>query len=358
MNNKKRHINFIVYLIIISCCSFFIINCSSNLDPEPLQLSVRQNLAMLQSDPQFVMYFNFKKMRETDFWGKFINDSLMSAERSFGNFLSVLKKATGASITNGIDELYFSNSWIGDNAMVVKGTFDRKKVEEYVKSDTLYSVQNYPSSIAVYKQKEANLYFFFKDDFTVCASNYQKIIEGNLNVTDTSNTGLLSNSDAMKVIETIKYKENLWMMSNQKLFIRGIFENFADMNSPGKKNHPADIGKDSVKQEDTAAAKDELGLASIYRNISAVSFSIKMTDNLNIYMQNLCDDNKSAVNLKNQLEAVVALAKLSSSFSKKKPGALIQALDKMEMNVYDKTAIVQIKLSENDVSDIRKQKVF
>ena len=348
----------IFFLIIISCCSLFSINCSNKLDPDPLQLSVKQNLAMLQTDPQFVMYFNFKKMRETDFWGKFINDSLMSAERSFGNFLSVLKKATGASITNGIDELYFSNSWIGDNAMVVKGTFDRKKVEDYIRSDTLYTVQNYPPNILVYKQKEANLYFFFKDDFTVCASNYQKIIEGNLNVTDTSTTGLLSNPDAMKTIESIKYKENLWMMSNQKLFIRGIFENFADMNKPGKKNQPTDAGKDSVIQQDTTTSKDELGLAAIYRKINAVSFSIKMTDNLNIFMQNECDDNKSATDLKNQLEAVIALAKLSSSFSKKKPGALIQALDKMEMNVYDKTAIMQIKLNENDVTEIRKQKVF
>jgi hypothetical protein len=358
MNNKKRHIIFIVYALILIGFSSILINCSSKLDPDPLQLSVKQNLAMLQTDPQFVMYFNFKKMRETDFWGKFINDSLMSAERSFGNFLSVLKKATGASITNGIDELYFSNSWIGDNAMVVKGTFDRKKVEDYIRSDTLYTVQNYPPNILVYRQKEANLYFFFKDDFTVCASNYQKIIEGNLNVTDTSTTGLLSNADAMKIIESIKYKENLWMMSNQKLFIRGIFENFADMNKPGKKNQPTDAGKDSVNQQDTTTSKDELGLAAIYRKINAVSFSIKMTDNLNIIMQNECDDNKSAVDLKNQLEAVIALAKLSSSFSKKKPSALIQTLDKMEMNVYDKTAIVQIKLNENDVSDIRKQKVF
>ncbi len=355
MINKREKIFFIVCFILISCCSF---NCSNNIDPEPLQLSVRQNLAMLQPDPQFVMYFNFKKMRETEFWSKFINDSLMSAERSFGNFLSVLKKATGASITNGIDELYFSNSWIGENAMVIKGVFDRKKAEDYVRSDTVYSAQNYPPNITVYREKESNLSFFFKDDFTVCASNYMNIIEGDMKASDTSTTGLLSNPAAMKTIESIKYKENLWMMSDQKLFIRGIFENFADMNKPGKKNLPSDAGKDSVNRQDTASSKEESGMASIYKNINAVSFSLKMTDNLIIYMQNECGDNRSAADLKNQLEAVIALAKLSSSFSKRKPGALIQALDKVEMNVYDKTAVVQIKLNENDITDIRKQRVF
>ena len=238
--------------------------------------------------------------------------------------------------------------------MVVKGTFDRKKVEDYVKSDTLYAPINYPPNFIVYKQKEINLYFFFKDEFTVCASNYQKIIEGNLTVSDTSQTGLLRNAEAMKTIEQIKYKENLWMMSNQKLFIRGIFENFADM-GPGRKK---DVKPDTINQQDTSGIKDEFNLSSLYKKIQAVSFSLKMTDELHIFMQNECEDNRSAEELKNQLEAVIVLVKLSSSFSKKKPAAFIQALDKVEINVYDKTAAVQIKLSEEDVANIRKQKLF
>ena len=358
MSKKKIMCQKLLLFFLICNLTFVICNCSSKLNPDPLPLSVKQNLAMLQAEPQFVMYFNFKKMRDTQFWGKFMNDSLLSAERSFGGFLSELKKATGASITNGIDELYFSNSWIGENSMVVKGAFDRKKVEDYIKSDTLYTIISYPNNVTVYKQNEVNLFIFFKDDFTVCASNYKSIIEGNLSVTDTSVAGLLTNAEAMKVIESIKYKENLWMMSNQKLFIRGIFENFADMNKSGRKDISGEPGKDSVKQEDTTSAKDQMDLSSIYRKINAVSFSLKMTDDINIFMQNDCEDNKSATDLKNQVEAVVALAKLTSSFSKKKPAALLKTLDKIELNVYDKTTVVQLKLDENEVTDIRKQKIF
>lgn len=356
MTAKKQILRKILLLYLLGNLAVLFSDCTKKLDPDPLQFSVRQNLAMLQPDAQFVMYFNFRKMRETGFWGKFINDSLISAEQGFGNFLAVLKKATGAGISNGIDELYYSNSWIGDNAMVIKGTFERKKVEEYLKSDSLYSSRAYPPNITVYKQKEVNLYFFFKDDFTVCASNYMRIIENDIAVTDTSQTGLLSNADAIKVIENIKYKENLWMMSDQKLFIRGIFENFADT----KSKPPQDLGvsPDSTLKDDSSKTNTGIDIASMYKKINAVSFSLKMTNELNIVMQNEFDDNKSATELKNKLEAVVALVKLSSSFSKKKPTALIRTLDKMELNVFDKTTVAQVKLSESDVTEIRKQKIF
>src|SRR5690349_3092135 len=118
MGNKIKIRKYLLLLIIINC-SLLIISCSKKLDPDPLDINVKQNLALLQQDPQFVMYFNFKKMRDTKFWETFISDSLFNSERNFGSFLNVLKEATGVSINNGIDELYFSNSWIGDNALVI-----------------------------------------------------------------------------------------------------------------------------------------------------------------------------------------------------------------------------------------------
>jgi hypothetical protein len=357
MNNKKSVKRLIFYLILIAGCSLFIVNCSKKLDPDPIPLTVKQNLALLQADPQFVMYFNFKKMRETRFWEQFISDSLFSSERNFGSFLSLLKEATGVSITGGIDELYFSNSWIGDNALVVKGTFDKKRVDDFVAGDTLYTKINYPGGITVYKQTETNFNFYFKDDFTVCASNYLKQIENTFAVKDTSASGLLSNAEAMKEIEMIKFKENLWMMSNQKLFIRGIFENFSDMNKP-KKNRMPGGESDSLILQDTSQGDNMGDLYSIYRKISAVSFSLKMTGDLEIVMQNNCEDNNSAIELKNRLEAIVALAKLSTTLGGKKPTPVIKMLDKVEINVFDKTTLLDAKLNENDIKEIRLQKLF
>lgn len=312
---------------------------------------------MLQTEPQFVMYFNFKKMRDTEFWNKFISDSLISSEKTFGNFLNVIKQATGSSISNGIDELYFSNSWIGDNAMVIKGTFDRKRVDDYVKTDSVYERLSYPNNTIVFKKTDINFYFYFKDDFTVCASNYIKQIENTLNVTDTSKTGLLANDEAVKVIEKIKHKENLWMMSNQKMFIRGIFENFTEMKKP-KRPILDSVRVDSLNIADTNSEKKGMDLASFYKQIIAVSFSLKMSDKLELIMQNECIDEKSAEELRNKMEGIITIAKLASQFTNKKQPAVIKLLDKVEINTYNKTTALDIKLDENEITEIRKQKIF
>jgi len=347
----------IVISLLIAQCFVLFINCSKKLDPEPLSLTVRQNLALLQAEPQFVMYFNFKKMRDTEFWKAFVTDSLFSSDRNFGSILSILSQSTGATITNGIDELYFSNSWLGENAIVVKGIFDRKKVNEYISNDTLYTKLNYPNGIVVYKQAGNNFNFYFKDDFTVCAGNYLKHIENTFLINDTSQTGLLTNTVAVKDIERIKYKDNLWMFSNQKLFIRGIFENFADMGSQKKKKMPG-AGKDSLMIDTTGTETEGNELFEVYRKINAVSISVKMTDAIDLVMQNECEDVNSAGELKNRIEGIIALAKLSSTFTKKKPGEIIKLLDKLEIEQFDKTVMLDAKLKENEIKEIRNQKIF
>jgi hypothetical protein len=356
MVNCKKSNKLIFYFILIINCSFLILSCSRRFEPQPLPLTVRQNLALLQNDPQFVMYFNFSKMRDTDFWKKFMSDSIFNSERNFGSFLNTLKTATGASISNGIDELYFSNSWIGDNSMVIKGTFDKNKINEYVKNDTNYSRLSYPNNIIVYNNSVMHFYFYYKDDFTICASNYLNQIENTLNTKDTSKTGLLMNDTAMKVIEDIKYKENLWMMSTQKMFIRGIFENFANLEKSGKNKVPGGETKDSTDSD--TSKSDEFGLTSLYGKIQAVSLSLKMSDLINLAIQSTCEDNNSAKDLKNRTEAVLALAKLSAQFSKKKSSALIKLLDRVDIKDYDNILLLETKIDVQQVEDIRKQKVF
>jgi hypothetical protein len=356
VNNKYISLNRILSLTVILGCSLLIFNCSRRYEPEPLQLSVKQNLAFLQAEPQFVMYLNFKKMSETDFWKKFISDSIFASERNFGSFLNTLKSATGASISNGIDELYFSNSWIGDNAMVIKGTFDRNKINDYVKSDTNYSTISYPNN-AVYSNSTLHFYFYFRDDFTICASNYLNQIETTLKTSDTSNAGLLTNKDALNAIENIKYKENLWMMSNQKTFIRGIFENFTRMNKDGKNIMPGGVSNDTTSAPDSTKGNG-FNLTELYKKVNAVSFSLKMNEGINLVMQNNCEDESSAAELKTRTEAMVALAKLSAQFSKTKSTAIIKLLDKIDITNDRNILFLETKIDQQQVEEIRKQKVF
>lgn len=68
---------------------------------------------------------------------------------------------------------------------------------------------------------------------------------------------------------------------------------------------------------DTTGSDETSELFSIYKKINSVSFSVKMSDDLDIVMQNQCEDKNSATELKNRMEAVIALAKLSSTLSGK-----------------------------------------
>lgn len=362
MYNYKMQVKIkkLLLVILLVNCSLLIVNCSKKFNPEPLSKSTRQNLAYLQQDPQFVMYFNFKKMRDTGFWKKFMSDSVFSSERNFGSFLNILKNATGASISNGIDELYFSNSWIGDNALVVKGTFDRNKVNDYINSDSQYTKLSYPNNITVYNLTPLHFYFYFKDDFTVCASNYLPQIEGTMSVTDTSKAGLLNNEFAVTTIDHIKNKDHLWMMSSQKLFIRGIFENFADLggNKQDKLKIPGGENKDTTYTPPDSNSTEGLDLTQIYNKITAVSFSLKMTDDLGLTMQNECTDEPASGELKNKIDAVIALSKLSAQFSKKSQGPMTHILDKVDTHTYEKTLLIETTLTDQQITELRKQKVF
>ena len=128
INAKKDVLYFTVLFL------FFLTINSCNVKPEsqPLPISVKSTLNLLQENPQFVMYMNFKNMRRTDFWKGNVSDSLLNAEKTFGSLLNTFKTATGASISDGLDELYYSNSWFGENAIVIKGVLDQNKLSAFL----------------------------------------------------------------------------------------------------------------------------------------------------------------------------------------------------------------------------------
>ncbi len=126
---------------------------------------------------------------------------------------------------------------------------------------------------------------------------------------------------------------------------------------------PGGESSDSLNLSDTAQTDDTqtdetAELFSIYKKINSVAFSVKMSDDIEIVMQNECEDGNSATELKNRMEAVIALAKLSTTLSGKKPPPAIKLLDKVETNVFDKTVVLEAILNENDIREIRLQKIF
>ena len=83
-----------------------------------------------------------------------------------------------------------------------------------------------------------------------------------------------------------------------------------------------------------------------------------MTDALELVMQNECTDNNSAIELKNKVDAVIALSKLSAQLSKKKNQAILNLLDRIKLSVFDNTLLIEAKLEDEQITEIRKQKLF
>ncbi len=299
------------------------------------------------------MYMNFKNMSRTDFWKKNISDSLLNAEKTFGSLLNTFKLATGASISEGVDELYYSNSWIGENAIVLKGIFDKNKLNNYLASDSLFSVTKNANGIKIYIKNDNGLYFFFRDDFTICASNYLKQIDAMIETEDTSRTGLLLNQNILDAISSIIYKQDLWMVSTEKIFIRGIFQNFIQTSS-GKNTIENDSlnNSNSINQNDSSQTEEKLSVENLYKTLNSISFSAKMNTDLKFLIQGECIGVESSKYLASILNGVITVAKLSSVGNEK--SSYPKVLDKLKLERYDKEVLIDLNIDENNLNELRK----
>ncbi|MCB0727414.1 MAG: hypothetical protein KDD00_08115 [Ignavibacteriae bacterium] len=333
----------IIFLFILS-----VSGCNIKPVAEPLPISVTTNLSLLQENPQFVMYLNFKNMRHTDFWRKNISDSLLNAEKTFGSLLNTFKEATGASISDGIDELYYSNSWFGENAIILKGVFKREKLDSYIETDSIFSVAKFTDGTKIYIKNDNGLYFYFRDDYTICASNYLKQIDEMMQVNDTVKSGLLLNQDAYSSIENIIYKENLWMVTTEKLFIRGIFQNFLESTS----DRIIDMEDTTGNEGDSISVDEKPNIVNLYKRLNSVSFSAKMDEDLKFLIQGECINNESSKYLKSLISGLITVGKLKSAGKKNQNAENL--LDKIKLDRYDSSVFVELSINENTLNDLKK----
>lgn len=333
------------------------IQCNQKPEPDPLPLSVKSSLNLLQNNPQFVMYINFKNMRRTEFWEKNISDSLLNAEKTFGSLLNTFKLATGASITDGIDELYYSNSWFGENAIILKGVLDKKKLNDYLLSDSIFSIATNSIGKTVYIKNDNGLYFYFRDDNTICASNYLKQLDAMMNASDTAEGGVLSNHKVYKAVENVIYKKDLWMVSTEKLFIRGILLNFIESNTgielPDEDTSIAQI--DSLPNE-SKAEENLRSIENLYKNIETVSFCSQMDKNLKLLIQSECIDDNSSRHLKSLLNGFLTVSKLNSI--KSSNDNINRILENLKLNRYDNSVYIELDVDDENIKEMNKLNII
>ncbi|MFA5403648.1 MAG: hypothetical protein WC358_01820, partial [Ignavibacteria bacterium] len=346
---KKNYFLFSIF------CFLFLFGCSNKPSPEKLPLSVKATFPLLQESPQFVMYMNFKAMRTSGFWKENISDSILNAERNFGNLLYTFKLATGASISGGIDELFFSNAWLGENTIVLKGVFDKAKLDNYISKDTLFQKTVRPDGTNIYMYNVNELFFFFKDNYTLCASNYMKRIDEMVAVTDTSvNSGLMKNQNLLNAIESTVYKENIWMISTEKAFIRGILTNFMQTGPSESTTGKFEITDSTKVETDSVNRTEDKILNDMYKNINTFILSGKMKDDLKFVIQFECIDNKNAETFEKLLNGMIAIVKLSSNIKKeKKSTATENILDNLVIKSYDNSLQISVAINQKNINDFR-----
>lgn len=336
-------------IIAFACILAGFSSCSLKPEPEPLSYSTLATLNLLQDNAQFVMYLNFKTMRRTEFWQKHVSDSLLNAEKTFGSLLNTFRQSTGASISEGLDELYYSNSWLGENAIVLKGLFNRAMLDTLLANDSNYSVTS-GKGAPVYMNNENGLYFFFKDNFTICASNYLRQIDQMMTVTDTSNTGLLVNNKMMTVVQSTRFKENFWMVTAEKMFIRGMLLNMIESTS-GK-----DISDNDSLQADSTLSDSEITVTNLYRYIGSLGFSGKMDKELRLVVQGNCISEKASEYLAEMLSGLLTVARLSGR--EKQDPEISEILKQVELERYGEEVMLDISINDGNISDFRKRELM
>ena len=383
MNNgiKIRQARFLkgIYIIgiyIIVAALLFISGCSSKPTADKLSMTLKSNFNMLPEKPQFVLYFNFKSMKSSEFWKSNISDSLINSERTFGTILNIFKDATGATMSDGLDEMYFANSWTGENAIILKGIFDKNKLFNYTNKffgkDSSYNKSVNPDGTIVFTHLQSGLLFFLKDNFTICASNYPKQIELMREARDTTTGGLLNNVEMLKAIDAITYKEYFWLVTTEKTFIGGIFENFLNMN-PGSEKLLKEIPPENAKvdslmnpkisssEQDTQRTfsdKTENILANrIQYMVNSFSLSGRMKTGLEIIIQFECKDDESALYFSNLFNGMIALAKLSSAIKSENwtiDTATATMLNNLKISTYDNSSRININITQYNIESFRK----
>jgi hypothetical protein len=347
--------------IIFSSLLIFILTiygCGSKPVPDKLSPSVKAVFNLLLEKPQFVMYFNFSNMRLTKFWKDNISDSLLEAENSFGNILNNFKKITGTSMSQGLDEVYYSNSWTGQNAIVLKGAFDRNVFNASLKNDTILMKKVYPDSITVYIRKDNNFQFFLKDNFTLCASNYTEQIERMMNTSDTSNSGMLLNAEIMSAIERINFKKNTWMVTTEKTFIRGVFLNFVESKftkPDSTKIIIPDTSSTGNKSVDSLTKTDQFVANEMYKAVNSISLCGDMDNYFNMNVQIECIDLNSAETIAKMLNGMITLSKLNNATQGgKTPKVSESILNSILVKNYESSVQISIKITSDNINEFRR----
>ncbi|HMS65987.1 MAG TPA: hypothetical protein PKD83_12130 [Ignavibacteria bacterium] len=205
----------------------------------------------------------------------------------------------------------------------------------------------------IYLKSDNGLYFYFRDNHTVCASNYLKQIDAMIATSDTSRSGILQNDKLFSAINNIIYKENLWMISTEKFFIKGIFQNFVKFTSGQsfEETDTSDSDEGDVSN-DSLDSNEKLTIDNLYKRFNSISFSSEMSEDLKFLIQSECLNDESSKYLRSILSGFFSVTRLRSTGNRDKNS--LKILDKLKLDRYDNSVFIELSVDESNINELRK----
>ncbi|MEZ4691847.1 MAG: hypothetical protein R3A12_17480 [Ignavibacteria bacterium] len=138
------------------------------------------------------------------------------------------------------------------------------------------------------------------------------------------------------------------MVTTEKLFIRGIFQNFLESTS----DRIIDMEDTTGNEGDSISVDEKPNIVNLYKRLNSVSFSAKMDEDLKFLIQGECINNESSKYLKSLISGLITVGKLKSAGKKNQNAENL--LDKIKLDRYDSSVFVELSINENTLNDLKK----
>jgi hypothetical protein len=294
--------------------------------PEPLSDPMKHQLALLPQDVDVLGYVNLQKIQQSQV-SKLITDSA-DCYLFHEQELAELKSATGFDFPQDVGEVYFAltlNEKVkGLNGLfVATGSYDPAKIVAYInlKSEDKKIIEETYNQFKIYRPAEEPTVFCFADQHTLVGGK-ETTVKAWLDKFNRS-TGATLAPDWQQAVESLKYKNGLWLVMTTKNLIE-------------------------LLEQETGLPKNLRGI----KNIKNGSCSMDFSDRISFYGQGECMDPETAILFRDAFRGFLASAKLAVSDKRD----LVDIINKISADTKKETVMVQFILKAEELEKLLRLK--
>ncbi|MFQ5636545.1 MAG: hypothetical protein ACE5IR_00945 [bacterium] len=220
MKTKALPLLFSLFVLAIACT-----NAESPREVSATAVASKNHLSLIPMESNFVLYANFESMRQTPFGREFssVLEERADVDWDDDDYLDFLE-ATGFDAKEDIYEIWVSSTgkkersdYDNFSGAIIRGRFDRKKINEYVRSERRYRMkkESYAGYTVYQLDRDHN------EEFVYTFLNAETVVLGNgdwlrsvLDLSNNKGSNIFNNPILSDHIRNIPHKEHIWGVLN------------------------------------------------------------------------------------------------------------------------------------------------